>query len=67
MGTATVPVFVAGNRTIHAGRKVGKYASGNDRYAKVCGGAGRDRHDPIPAADAGTAITCKRCIAKGGG
>lgn len=63
--TATIrPVYVAGNATIHAGRKIGTYDSGADRFAKVCGGAGRDRHDPMPVDDETTAVTCKRCLSK---
>ncbi len=34
--TATiVPVYVAGNRTVHAGRQVGTYPSGNPRFRKL--------------------------------
>jgi hypothetical protein len=62
MATSKItPVSVAGNTTIHAGRKVGKYASGAPRYAKLCSGSGRDRHEPGPASGP---ITCKRCLAK---
>jgi hypothetical protein len=56
------PVYVAGNRTVHAGRKVGTYSSGAARYAKLCSSAGSDRHDPAPAE--GREVTCKRCLAK---
>jgi hypothetical protein len=56
------PVFVAGNSTVHAGRRIGTYPSGAARYAKRCGGLGRDRHEPIEAR--GAQITCKRCLAK---
>lgn len=59
-----IPVYVAGSTgIIHAGRVVGRYASGHVRYAKVCTRAGRDRHDPM-AVTPSTAITCKRCLAK---
>lgn len=57
------PVYVAGNSTVHAGRKVGTYASGTTRWAKLCGSSRNDRHDPSPV-DASTPITCKRCLAK---
>lgn len=59
-----VPVYVAGNATIHAGRQDGNYASGAARYRKACGTSRNDRHDPSPVADATTPITCKRCLAK---
>lgn len=61
--TTPTPVVVAGNRTVHAGRRIGAYPSGNARYAKVCGTSRNDRHEPFPVAD-GTPITCKRCAAK---
>jgi len=56
-----IAVYVAGGGVTHAGRLVGKYPSGEPRYAKLCSGVGRDRHDPF-AVDA--PITCKRCLAK---
>ena len=56
------PVVVAGGSVVHAGVRRGSYASGNPRWGKLCGGAGRDRHDPSPAP--GAEITCKRCLAK---
>lgn len=63
------PVYVAGNDTIHAGRVVGRYPSGNLRYAKCCSSSRNDRHDPMPLAPSVYArpesrVTCKRCIAK---
>lgn len=63
MTTKTTPVYVAGNSTVHAGRKIGTYASGRDRYAKLCGSSGRDNHDPMPV-NSTTPVTCKRCLAK---
>src|SRR3954452_14771905 len=59
----TTPVYVAGNSTVHAGRKIGNYASGAPRYAKLCGSSRNDRHDPSPAGD-GAEVTCRRCLAK---
>lgn len=59
-----IPVYVAGNATIHAGRRIGAYESGAPRYAKLCSASRRDRHDPSPVGDSSTAITCKRCVAK---
>lgn len=61
---AIVPVYVAGNATIHAGLRVGSYPSGNARYRKLCSAGGRDNHHPSPVSDASTPITCKRCLAK---
>lgn len=57
------PVYVAGNTTVHAGRIIGKYPSGNPRYARLCGQSHTDRHDAGALAP-GTPITCKRCLAK---
>jgi DNA-binding transcriptional regulator YdaS (Cro superfamily) len=59
-----IPVYVAGNTTVHAGRQVGSYESGQPRYRKLCSGAGRDNHDPMPGTPGETVITCKRCLAK---
>lgn len=56
------PVFVAGNRTVHAGRRIGQYESGTPRYAKLCASNGRANHEPSPAPDA--PITCKLCLAR---
>lgn len=61
--TTVVPVSVAGNTTVHAGRKVGTYPSGNPMYAKLCSSDGRANHRPSALAE-GTEITCKRCQAK---
>jgi hypothetical protein len=59
-----VPVYVAGNTTIHAGRVVGRYGtSGSLKYRKICGQSHRDRHDAMPVGR-DVEITCKRCIAK---
>lgn len=59
----SIPVYVAGNSTVHAGRQVGTYQSGHARYRKLCGTSRNDNHDPGALAP-GTPITCKRCIAK---
>jgi hypothetical protein len=57
------PVYVAGNRTVHAGRKIGAYPSGEARYAKLCGStSSTERHEPSPLP--GAEVTCKRCLAK---
>jgi len=63
-GARVIPVYVAGNATIHAGRERGTYASGAKRYRKLCSSSSNDRHDPMPVADATTPVTCKRCLAK---
>jgi hypothetical protein len=57
------PVYVAGNATVHAGRQIGAYPSGNPKYRKLCSSAGRDNHSPAPL-DPATPITCKLCLAK---
>jgi hypothetical protein len=56
----TTPVVYAGNTTVHAGRQVGLYPSGEPKYAATCGGR-RANHDPMPV---DSDITCKRCIAR---
>jgi hypothetical protein len=62
-GATVIPVYVAGNSTIHAGRQSGTYASGNARYRKLCSTSRNDRHDPMPV-NTSTPVTCKRCLAK---
>jgi hypothetical protein len=56
------PVVVAGNSTVHAGRRIGQYASGTPRWAKSCSSSRNDRHEPYEI-DAANPITCKRCLA----
>lgn len=60
---AIIPVYVAGNVTVHAGRKIGTYASGATRFAKLCGTSRNDRHEPMELTP-DTLVTCKRCLAK---
>jgi hypothetical protein len=60
---APIAVYVAGNATIHAGRRIGAYASGAPRYAKMCASNGRARYEPTPCGP-DAVITCKRCLAK---
>lgn len=62
-GAPVVPVYVAGNAIVHAGRTNGTYPSGATRYRKACSTSRNDRHDPS-VLDASTPITCKRCLAK---
>ncbi len=63
MSPQPTPVYVAGNATIHAGRRIGAYPSGAPRYAKVCGRNGRANHEPSPCGP-GAQVTCKRCLTK---
>lgn len=59
----TVVGKVAGNKTMHLLRAVGKYPSGGTRYAKMCSTNGRANHEPHPVAG-GAEVTCKRCLAR---